>query len=89
MAADPFYQMASTTLGSSVAYSSDNGQYDVDVLQLWDSDHDAVQNQLVYIGVPDTASTFGLLAVGCAGLVLLARRIEQYQSVAVLVKTMG
>ncbi len=71
-ATDPFYLLAIDTLGAN-ADSPDNGQYGVQVLQLWDGSVSA-QNQLVYTGIPDSASTDGMLAMACVGLIFLVRR---------------
>jgi hypothetical protein len=77
LATDPFYQLATNTLGTAGAYGADNGQYSVEVLQLWDGTT-AAQNQLVYTDpVPDSASTSGMLGLACAGLIFLARRVNQ------------
>lgn len=76
LATDPFYYLATNTLGTLDASSADNGQYGVEVLQLWDGSIPA-QNQLVYTAIPDSASTSGMLALACAGLVFLARRLDQ------------
>jgi hypothetical protein len=72
LATDPFYQLALDTLGADAANSPDNGQYGVQILQLWDGDI-AGQNQLVYdpIPIPDSASTGGMLALAFVGLVFL------------------
>ena len=83
LATDPFYELAINTLGATGANSADNGQYDVEVLQLWDGST-AAQNQLVYLGrVPDSASTSGMLAFACAGLVFLTRRLNQQNAAAI------
>jgi hypothetical protein len=78
LATDPFYELATNTLGLSAADGADNGTYDVDILQMWNSDGAAAQNQLVFLDpparVPDAASTGGLLAAAAAGLIILSRR---------------
>jgi hypothetical protein len=80
---DPFYSLVTNALGAA-AFSPNNGTYNVDIIQLWDGAIPA-QNQLVYLGatapvsMPDGASTSGLLALACAGLVLLARRLNQQE----------
>jgi hypothetical protein len=75
LATDPFYQLAIDTLGADNVNSPANGQYGVDILQVWD-DLVPGQNQLVYVGViPDAASTGGLLLVAFVGLSLLSRRL--------------
>jgi hypothetical protein len=85
LATDPFYALATNTLGLAGADSAANGQYDVDVLQMWNGTTPA-QNQLVYLGnVPDAASTSGMLALACAGLVFLARRLNQQNQAPILV----
>jgi hypothetical protein len=85
LATDPFYELAINTLGATGANSPDNGRYGVEVLQLWDGSN-AAQNQLVYLaGVPDSASTSGMLALACAGLVFLTRRLNQRKPAAIFV----
>ena len=82
LAVDPFYNLAISTLGAVDANSADNGQYGVEVLQLWDGST-AAQNQLVFLGLPDSASTSGMLASACAGMVFLARRLNQRKPSAI------
>jgi hypothetical protein len=79
LSTDPFYQLATNTLGGlASADSANNGLYDVDILQMWNSDGVAAQNQLVFLdppaSVPDAASTGGLLAAAAAGLIILSKR---------------
>jgi hypothetical protein len=83
LATDPFYELAINTFGTVGANSANNGRYDVDVLQLWDGST-AAQNQLVLTGVPDSPSTSGMLALACAGLVFLARRLNQQEPAAIV-----
>jgi hypothetical protein len=85
---DPFYALATNTLGAA-AFNPDDGMYDVDIMQLWDGPAPA-QNQLVLTGtIPDAAWTSGLLALTCAGLVLLARCLNQRQPAPVGLKARG
>jgi hypothetical protein len=73
---DPFYALATNALGAA-AFSPSDGAYNVDIIQLWDGTT-AAQNQMVYLGpVPDNASTAGVMALACGGLVLLGRRFKQ------------
>lgn len=78
LATDPFYELATNTLGSVAATNADNGVYDVEILQMWNANGTAAQNQLVLLdppsSVPDGASTGGMLAFACAGLIILAKR---------------
>ncbi|HEX3718229.1 MAG TPA: hypothetical protein VH595_09685 [Verrucomicrobiae bacterium] len=77
LATDPFYELATNTLGSA-ATNADNGVYDVEILQMWNANGTAAQNQLVLLdppsSVPDGASTGGMLAFVCAGLIVWAKR---------------
>lgn len=74
LATDPFYLLAIDALGASAANGPDDGQYGVEIMQLWNGTT-AIQNQLVYVGiVPDATTTGGLLAAVFGGLALLARR---------------
>jgi hypothetical protein len=77
LATDPFYELATNTFGASGASSPNDGQYGVEILQLWDGSI-ARQNQLVFTGVPlpDSCSTGGMLGLACAGLVFFARRLS-------------
>ena len=73
---DPFYSLATNSLGAA-AFSPSDGAYNVDIVQLWDG-ATAAQNQMVYLGpIPDSASTGGVLALACGGLVLLGWRFKQ------------
>jgi hypothetical protein len=68
---NPFYALAISTLGSINATNANNGQYGVDVLQMWDGTSPA-QNQLVL--VPDGGMTAGLLGMGLVGMFLVQSR---------------
>lgn len=68
---NPFYALAINTLGSINATNANNGQYCVDVLQMWDGTSPA-QNQLVL--VPDAGMTSGLLGMGLVGMFLVQSR---------------
>ena len=81
LATDPFYELAITDLGSAGANSPDDGQFGVEVLQLWDGPI-AAQNQLVYTAIPDSTSTIGMLALTCAALVILACRLNKQRWLA-------
>jgi hypothetical protein len=63
--------LAINTLGSINATNANNGQYCVDVLQMWDGRTPA-QNQLVL--VPDAGMTAGLLGMGLVGMFLVQSR---------------
>jgi hypothetical protein len=66
-----FYNLAITTLGSINATNANNGQYGVEVLQMWNGSSPA-QNQLVL--VPDAGMTAGLLGMGLVGMFLVQSR---------------
>ena len=66
-----FYALAINTFGSINATNANNGQYGVDVLQMWDGRSPA-QNQLVL--VPDAGMTAGLLGMGLVGVLLVQSR---------------
>ncbi|HEY1786924.1 MAG TPA: hypothetical protein VGJ73_02150 [Verrucomicrobiae bacterium] len=68
-----FYQDAINALGASGATNSYTGS-SIEVIQLWDGNGNAAQNQLVYTPVPDTAKTAGLLGISVLGIVLFRFR---------------
>lgn len=73
---DPYYLYALGQVGGlTAAETANNETYNVEVLQMWDSDTshiagvDDAQNQLVYLGtVPDSANSALLLAGGALAL---------------------
>lgn len=70
---DIFYEDAISALGAANAVLPENGQYGVDVLQMWDGNV-AAQNQLVV--VPDNSATIGLLATGLGALAMMRRHLK-------------
>jgi hypothetical protein len=75
-----YYQLALSNLGlnANTAETPNNGHFDVDALVLTFANGTPAQNQLVYLGVPDTAGTLALLILGMGGLAayaLVAHRV--------------
>jgi hypothetical protein len=60
-----FYQDAITALGLGGATSAYTGT-SIEVMQMWDSNGNAAQNQLVF--VPEVSQTAGLLGIGFLGI---------------------
>jgi hypothetical protein len=60
-----FYLDAITALGLSGATSAYTGT-SIEVMQMWDSNGNAAQNQLVF--VPEVSQTAGLLGIGFLGV---------------------
>jgi len=66
-----FYALAINTLGAN-ATSANNGLYNVEILELWNSDGTAAQNQLVYL--PDGGMTAALFGMSFIGMFLIQFR---------------
>jgi hypothetical protein len=66
-----FVDLAEGVLGSANAFDAANGEYPVEILQMWSNPDDtgAVQNQLVL--VPDGGLTAGMLGMGLFGMGLI------------------
>ena len=73
---NPFYDYAASVLGTNDVTAANNGLYDVHIMELWNSDGGAAQNQLVISGVPDTGTTAGLLGLGVVAVVAARRKME-------------
>ena len=70
-----YYALAESEFGLG-ATNANNGEYSVGILQLWNSDGTAAQNQLVLTGddptpAPDGGMTVGLLGLGLVGAVAI------------------
>lgn len=76
---NPFYDYAASQLGTNEVTDANNGRFDVHIMELWDSDGQTHQNQLVISGVPDTGTTAGLLGLGVIAVVAARRKIESGQ----------
>jgi hypothetical protein len=73
LVSNPYYNEAITALGGfSNAEKPSDGDFGVDVLQLWNG-NSAAQNQLVQ--VPDATTTSGMLAASFGALAFLRRRL--------------
>jgi hypothetical protein len=90
---DPYFMLATNEFGGLIgATAAANGAYNVDVLQMWDSPTSHVtgtddhQNQLVYLGVPDTANTAALFAAASLCMALVYRRVNQPQPAPVSIR---
>jgi hypothetical protein len=73
---NPFYDLAVATLGSSQVVAPNNGQYQVQILQLWDTANQPCQNQLVLnppAQVPEPSS-LPWFTLGLTGLLVVSRR---------------
>lgn len=77
-AGNPFYNLAAGALGANLDAAASTDQFGVEIMELWDSNQNACQNQLVYTGdpVPDNGTTLWLLALSLAGLAVLAPRLD-------------
>jgi len=91
---DAFYQLALNQFGGVAgATAPSDGAYNVDIMQLWGSTTSQVagqndfQNQLVYLGVPDTASNAALLGGAVAGMALVSRRLKYLQAQPAVVRS--
>jgi len=84
MSTNIFYEYATTTLGSLNEETASDGQYGVDILQMWGSNGQAAQNQLVMVGVPDQAQTWLMLGMGLAGLAVASHGLREKQVPAIV-----
>jgi hypothetical protein len=78
IANNAFYALAISTLGSN-ATSANDGIYGVEVLQMWNANGAAAQNQLVL--VPDGGMTVALLGMSLAGMCLVQFRLRKHSPV--------
>jgi hypothetical protein len=70
-----FYNDALNYLGANVdAPATLSTDFGVEIMNLTDGSGNSAQNQLIYLGVPDSGATLGLLALSVAGLAVFARR---------------
>ena len=92
---DPFYTLATNEFGGLAgAEAASDGAFNVDVLQMWDSPTSQIpgtddhQNQLVYLGVPDTTYTGAMFGVVIASaLALIAQNGQGRKPARVVVRT--